>query len=115
MKFTALLLTLALSLISVLAFAEDMSKSTMTDAQKMMVMHKTMGMMHSKMMSCMESGKSTDDCHSMMLKECKMPSDMCPKMLSVIDESTTKMMGMMSDADMMAMADKKMMKKMKSH
>lgn len=73
-----------------------------TDSSKMMKMHGKMAKMHTTAMNCMKQGKTTDACHEMMMKDCKMGEEKCKKMMTMMDEKMTKMMteGMMDDGMM---------------
>ena len=73
-----------------------------TDSSQKMKMHGKMAKMHSTAMNCMKKGKSTDACQEMMMKDCKMGEEKCKKMMTMMDEDMTKMMGegMMDDSPM---------------
>lgn len=73
-----------------------------TDDSKMMKMHGKMAKMHTEAMNCMKAGKTMEACHEKMMKDCKMGEEKCAKMMTMMDDTMTKMMaeGMMDDAMM---------------
>ncbi len=82
-----------LSLVSISLLSLGVNASEMeTKDHKMMMAHKKMGMMHTKMMECKKDGKKMDVCKSQMMNEFKMSKEKCEKMMSMMDESAMKMM-----------------------
>ena len=77
------------SLLSITSLAASMS----TEDKHMMMMHEKMAKMHTMAVNCMKAGKSMDTCHDMMMKNCKMGEEKCKKMMSMMDDSMSKMMG----------------------